>query len=108
VTDVHRGICLDGTDDCSVQCLVLGVLLVVCCILNPSGNPTSKSDVELNQVSVGGTQHLLFGLSTGLLFIFIKIDNKFLELLVVLEAQLQIHVSTVFALTLEFPVRLQN
>jgi hypothetical protein len=33
--------------------LVLAVLLVVYCTLNPSGNPTSKSEVELNQANVG-------------------------------------------------------
>jgi hypothetical protein len=33
--------------------LLLGVLLVLYCKLNPSGNPTSKSQVELNQANVG-------------------------------------------------------
>jgi hypothetical protein len=46
--------------------LIPGVLLVLNCTLNPSGHPTSKSQVELNQVNVGNTEHFLFSLSTGL------------------------------------------
>jgi hypothetical protein len=39
--------------DCSVSASVLRMLLVLFCTLNPSGDTTSKSQVELNEANVG-------------------------------------------------------
>lgn len=46
--------------------LVLKVLLVLYCMLNPSHNPTRKSQVQLNLANMEGIQHFLLGPSTGL------------------------------------------
>jgi len=43
----------------------LEVLLALCCTLYPSSNPTRKSQVVLNLVTLGGTQQILCILSIG-------------------------------------------